>query len=81
MEQKAFFQMPFHVLLTELNQRNANIWRVFSAYGKFEDITVGGLLLPFSILPVKLSFETICCGPNPQECLMTLFQRKEMNYN
>lgn len=79
MEQKPLFQMHFHVLLTELNQRNYNIWRVFSAYIKSKDVTAGGLLLTFSILPLKLFFETIC-GRNPQECLMTLLQRKGINY-
>lgn len=59
-EIKPLFQMHFHILLTELNQGNANIWRLFSAYVKFKGITVGGLLLTFSILPVKLFFETIC---------------------
>lgn len=41
--------------------------------------SAGGLLLAFSILPVKLFFETIC-GRNPQEGLMTLLQRKGINY-
>lgn len=58
-EEKSLFDMHFHILLAELNQGNANIWRVFRAYGKFKDVTVGGLLLIFSILPVKLFFENV----------------------
>lgn len=34
--------------------------RVFNAYRKYKDITKSDLLLTFSILPVKLFFETIC---------------------